>query len=67
MEQQEFKTIRQTSEDTIICDGVIFWTRIGYGKMMGLSSQSLGSPYAHVRANKAAHMTFMGLSFFRPI
>ena len=67
MEQQNYQTITQTSEDTIICDGKIFWTRIGYGKMLGLSSQSLGTPYAHVRAGKAAHMTFMGLSFFRVI
>lgn len=67
MDQKIYKTITQTSEDTIMCDGVIFWSRVGYGKMLGLSPMSLGSPYAHVRAGRAAHMNFMGLSFFRPI
>ena len=65
--QQEFKTITQTSPDTILCDGVVWYSRLGYGRLLGLSTQSLGSPYAHVRSGRAAHMTFMGLSFFRVI
>ena len=67
MEQQEFKTIQQISEDTIICDGVIFWTRIGYMKLLQLSDRSISTPYHHVKRGKAEQFKLFSIPFFRPL
>jgi len=67
MEQQNYKTVQQTSEDTIICDKKVFYTRKGYMQMLNLSVNSLGSPYSHVRNGKAEQFNFFNISFFRPI
>ena len=67
MEQQKFRTITQTSEDTITCDDKVFYSRQGYMKMKNLSRNSLSSPYQHVKSGKAEMFNFMGLSFFRPL
>jgi len=63
----EFKTVIQISEDSVICDGHVWLTRLAYSRSLGLSKNSLGSPYSHVRNGKAAQFNFFSTSFFRVI
>jgi hypothetical protein len=63
----DFKTVTQISENSITCDGHVWLTRKAYSASLGLSPQSLGSPYAHVRAGRAAQFNFFSTSFFRVI
>ena len=66
-QNQNYKTVTQTSEDTVICDKKVFYTRKGYMKLLKLSDQSLGSPYSHVKSGRAEQFNFFSTSFFRPI
>lgn len=65
--EQKFKTIQQTSDDTVVYDGKVYYTRKGYMNIMKLSENSLGSPYFHVKSGKAEQFNFFSTSFFRPI
>ena len=69
MEQQEFKqiTVTQTSPDTILCDGIVWYTRFGYQRMLGLSERSLASPYVHIKTGRAERMKFAGVWYYRVI
>lgn len=69
MEQQEFTpiTITQTSPDTILCDGIVWYTRLGYAKMLGLSDRSIASPYVHVKTGRAERKLIAGIWYYRVI
>ncbi len=69
MEQDntQYKTITQTSPDTILCDGVVWMTREKYMEHAGLSQNSIASLYFHVKSGKAERIDFFNMTFFRSL
>lgn len=66
-EEQQYKTVTQTSPTTILCDNVVFYTRKGFMDHLGLSVNSIGTPYSHIKSGKAEQFNFFSTSFFRPL
>ena len=60
------KTIIQLTEDSISCDGKVWYTRTGYMSHVGLSDRSVRAPYDHVSSGKAEMFKFFSIPFFRP-
>ena len=59
--------ITKISEDSILFNGNVFYTRKGYMAKLGLSENSIRTPYVHVACGKAEHIKFFSISFFRSV
>lgn len=59
--------ITKISENSILYEGNVFYTRKGYMSKLGLSENSIRTPYVHVSKGMAEHIKFFSISFFRAV